>query len=71
MRRLMEIYDDTEDRFIAGEFRSIRETDGGAWLGYFESGEYANRLVIMVLRPDGTYFIAERLEGMLAHDGRR
>jgi len=66
MRRPMEIYDRTENCFVSGEFRSVREVDSGAQLGYFESSEYANRLAIMVLHPDGTYFIAERLEGVLA-----
>jgi hypothetical protein len=59
----MEIYDYTEGRFIAGEFRSVRELDTGAQLGYFESSEYANKLAIMVLYADGTYFIAELLAG--------
>ena len=69
MRKPMEIYDYKEDRFISGEFRSIRELDTGVQLGYFESAEYANALVILVLYPDGTYFFAERLDGM-ATQGR-
>jgi len=69
MRRPMEIYDYNEGCFVTGEFRSIRELDTGAQLGYFESAEYANKLAIMVLYPDGTYFIAERLHGM-ATQGR-
>ena len=64
MRKLMEIYDSNENRFISGEFRPVRELDTGAQLGYFESAEYANTLVILVLYPDGTYFFAERLDGM-------
>ena len=64
MRKPIEIYDYKENRFISGEFRSVRELDTGAQLGYFESAAYANTLAIMVLYPDGTYFFAERLEGM-------
>jgi hypothetical protein len=67
MRRPMEIYDHKENCFVAGEFRPLRQLDSGAELGYFESSEYANRLAIMVLYPDGTYFIAERLGGMAMH----
>jgi hypothetical protein len=70
MRKPMEIYDYKENRFIAGEFRSVRELDTGAQLGYFESAEYANKLVITVLYADGTYFIAELLEGLTAQEGR-
>ena len=69
MRRPMEIYDYTESRFISGEFRSIRELDTGAQLGYFESAEYANKQAIVVLYADGTYFVVERLQGM-ATQGR-
>ena len=70
MRRPMKIYQDNENRFIPGEFRPVCEVDSGAQLGYFESSEYANRLAIMVLYPDGTYSIAERLDGVPAQDGR-
>ncbi len=66
----MEIYDPDEDAFISGEFRTVRELDTGAHLGYFESAACANKLVIMVLYPDGTYFFAERLRVMLAQGGR-
>ena len=69
MRKPMEIYDYRENRFISGEFRSVRELDTGAQLGYFESAEYANKLAIMVLYADGTYFIAELLEGLAAQGG--
>ena len=69
MRRPMEIYDHKENCFVTGEFRPLRELDSGAEPGYFESAEYANRLAIMVLYPDGTYFIAERLGGMATHGG--
>ena len=69
MRKLMEIYDSNENRFISGEFRPVRELDTGAQLGYFEGAEYANTLVILVLYPDGTYLFAERLDGM-ATQGR-
>ena len=65
MRKPMEIYDYKKSRFISGEFRSIRELDTGAQLGYFESAEYANKLAIMVLYADGTYFVVERLKGMV------
>lgn len=67
MRKSLSIYDDKEDRFILGEFRSVRELDNGLQLGYFESSECANRLAVMVLYPDGTYFIVERLDGIPAH----
>ena len=65
MRKPMEIYDYTEERFISGEFRSIRELDTGAQLGYFESDAYANQQAIVVLYADGTYFVVERMKGML------
>jgi len=58
----MEIYDYKEARFISGEFRSIREADTGAWLGYFESAEYANTQAIILLYADSTYFVVERLQ---------
>ncbi|MBP1733483.1 MAG: hypothetical protein H6Q55_3912 [Deltaproteobacteria bacterium] len=45
--------------------RSIRELDTGAELGYFESTEYANEQAIIVLYADGTYFVVERLKGMV------
>jgi hypothetical protein len=64
MRKQMEIYDYNEGCFISGEFRSIRELDTGAQLGYFESAEYANRQAIIVRYSDGTYFVVERLKGM-------
>jgi hypothetical protein len=64
MRKPMEIYDYKDGGFISGEFRSIRELDTGAQLGYFESAEYANKQAIIVLHADGTYFVVERLEGM-------
>ena len=64
MRKPMEIYDYRENRFISGEFRSIRGLDTGAQLGYFESAEYANRQAIIVVYADGTYFVVERLKGM-------
>ena len=70
MRKPLEIYDYREDRFISGEFRSIRELDTGAQLGYFESAEFPYRLDVLVLYPDGTYFLAERLEGMATQGGR-
>ena len=70
MRKPMEIYDYTEERFISGEFRSIRELDTGAQLGYFESDAYGNEQAIVVLYDDGTYFIAEHLEGLAAQGGR-
>lgn len=60
MRKPMEIYDYGRRRSVQGVFRSVRELDSGAQLGYFESSEYANTLVIMILFPDGTYFVAER-----------
>ena len=66
MRKPMEIYDYKEGRSVSGEFRSIRELDTGAQLGHFESAECANKLAIMVLYADGTYFIAELLEGLAA-----
>jgi hypothetical protein len=66
MRGPIEIYDDREHCFVAGEFRPVRELDSGARLGYFESLEYGNKLTIMVLYPDGTYSVAERLYGELA-----
>ena len=69
MRRPMKIYDDNENHFVPGEFRPVRELDSGVQLGYFESSEYANRLAIMVLYPDGRYFIAERLDGFLVGGG--
>jgi hypothetical protein len=69
MRKYIEIYDRKENRVVRGEFRPVRELDSGDRLGYFESAEYANLLAIMVLHPDGTYFIAERLEGMSLHGG--
>jgi hypothetical protein len=65
----MEMWDCRENRFIAGEFRPVRELDSGDRLGYFESAECANRLAIMVLHSDGTYSVAERLEGALAQSG--
>ena len=71
MRTGMEIYDYDENRFLPGEFQPVRELDSGAQLGYFRSSEYANQLIIMVLYPDGTYFIAERLEGLLAQGSHR
>ena len=67
MRKPMEIYNYTEERFISGEFRSIRELDTGAFLGYFESAEYANKQAIVVLYADGTYFVVERLKGVVQH----
>ena len=70
MRTRMEIYDYDEHRFIQGEFRSVRELDSGAQLGYFESAEFPYRLDVLVLYPDGTYFLAERLEGMATQGGR-
>ena len=70
MRKVMEIYDSDENAFISGEFRTVRELGTGAHLGYFESAEYANKLAIMVLYPDGTYFIAERLAGMILRAGQ-
>ncbi len=69
MRTPMEIYDETEGCFIPGEFRSIRELDTGAQLGYFESTEYGNKLMILVRYPDGTYFFAERLKGIAVQGG--
>jgi len=66
VRRSIAIYDSTEDRFIEGEFRSVREMDSGAQLGYFESTEYATKLAIVVLYPDSTYSIAEWLDDVLA-----
>jgi hypothetical protein len=65
----MKIYDYNESRFIPGVFRTVRDLDSGAQLGYFESTECANRLTIMVLYPDGTYSVAERLDGMLGRKG--
>jgi hypothetical protein len=70
MRSPMEFYDRDENRFISGEFRPVRTLDSGAELGYFESFYGANKLVILVRYPDGAYFVAERLEGMLAQSGR-
>ena len=70
MGNLMTIYDYNEKRFISGEFLPVRESDGGAQLGYFESSEYGNRLAIMVLYRDGTYSMAEWLDGTLAEGGR-
>lgn len=70
MRKPMKIYDDNEDRFIAGEFRPVCEVDFGAQLGYFESSECANKMAIMVLYPDGNYSIFERLDGVLGQRGR-
>ena len=67
MRKPMEIYDSGRRRFVKGAFRSVRELDSGAQLGYFESSEYANTLVIMVLFPDGTYFVAERFHCVSGH----
>jgi hypothetical protein len=67
VRKPMEIYDYKESRFISGEFRSVRELDTGAELGYFESAEYANEQAIIVLYADGTYFVVERLKGMVQH----
>ena len=64
MRKPMEIYYYKDGGIISGEFRSIRELDTGAQLGYFESAEYANKQAIIVLYADGTYFVVERLEGM-------
>jgi len=61
----MEIYDYDRRRFVKGEFRSVRELESGAQLGYFESSEYANTLAIMILFPDGTYFVAERFHCMM------
>ncbi len=69
MRRPIAIYNPKEDRFIEGEFRSVREMDSGAQLGYFESSEYGNRLAIMVLYGDDTYSMAEWLDGALAQGG--
>ena len=69
VRKPMEIYDYKENCIVSGEFRSVRELDTGAQLGYFESSEYPNTLIIIVLYADGTYFIAERLEGMLTQGG--
>ncbi len=70
MGKPMEIYDGHEQRFISGEFRPVRELDTGAQLGYFESAEWANKLAVMVLYPDGTYFFAERLEELARLGGR-
>ena len=70
MGNLMTIYDYDDKRFISGEFLPVRESDGGVQLGYFESSDYANRLAIMVLHPNGTYFIAEQLDGVLVLGGR-
>ncbi len=67
MRKLMEVYDYKESRFISGEFRSVVELDTGARLGYFESAECANQQALVVLYTDGTYFVVERLEGMVRH----
>ncbi len=61
--------DHKENRFIQGEFRSIRGLDTGAQPGYFESTEYANEQAIIVLYPDGTCFFAERLKRIAAQDG--
>ncbi len=69
MRRPIAIYNRKEDRFIEGEFRSVREMDSGAQLGYFESSEYGNRLAIMVLYGDDTYSMAEWLDHALAEGG--
>ena len=68
MRIRTEIYDYDEHRFIPGEFRAVREMENGAQLGYFESSDCANILVVMLLYPDGTYAIAERLKDMLTQD---
>ncbi len=62
MRKRMEIYDSRESRSVRGEFRSMRELDTGAWLGYFESAEYADVQAIVVLYADGTYFVVEQLK---------
>jgi hypothetical protein len=70
VRKPMEIYDYREGRFISGEFRSIRELDTGARLGYFESSEYGNQQAIVVLYADGTYFVVERLKEIAAQGGR-
>ena len=64
MRKPMVIYDRKENCLVSGEFRSVRELDSGTQLGYFESAECANLLAIMVLHPDGTYSVAERLEAV-------
>ena len=69
MRTSMVIYDRKESCLVSGEFRSVRELDSGVQLGYFESSECANKMAIMVLYPDGTYSIFERLEGVLARRG--
>ncbi len=69
MGKPMEIYDGHDHRFISGEFRPVRELDTGIQLGYFESAEWANKLAVMVVYPDGTYFFAERLEGMATLGG--
>jgi len=72
VRKPMEIYDYKEGRFISGEFRSIRELDTGAFLGYFESAAYGNEQAIVVLYDDGTYFVVERLKGLAQpSSGRR
>jgi len=69
VRTPMEIYDPNENCFIAGEFRLVRELESGDRLGYFESADCANLLIIMVLHPDGTYAVAERLEGLPREGG--
>ncbi len=65
MRKAVVMYDDREGCLVPGEFRSVQELDNGVQLGYFESADYGNKLVIMVLYPDNTYRIAEWLDGML------
>ena len=70
MRGPMEMYDRDENRFISGEFRPVRTLDSEAELGYFESFDCADKLVLMVRYQDGAYFVAERLEGMSAQSGR-
>ncbi len=69
MRKSIEIYDDNAKCLISGEFRLVQELDTGTQLGFFESAEYPKMLVVLVLYPDGTYFFAERLEGMGMQDG--
>ena len=66
MRGPMEMYDRDENRFISGEFRPVRTLDNAAELGYFESFDCADKLVVIVRYHDGAYFVAERLEGMSA-----
>jgi len=58
-----------ENCIVSEHFRSIRELDSGAQLGYFESSKYGNKLAIMVLYPHNASSVTEWLDGVLAQGG--